>query len=185
MNTLRKRKKIKQISKSGTFNSLWDKVGVAQFTILFSMYLIFVLFKVVWDYWTVVSLIESPFIFTTVCWIHSASSGNDFPFLLFLLPVKTLTCNVMKNLRMNALNCSLLLIELDKHKAFAKTRITWEVFSVSDSDRDQEDSHVFSQTRDPAVSKHRPTYINQPYCPYSLVRDERFEALNNRIMTRW
>lgn len=30
------------------------------------------------------------------------------------------------------------------------------VFSVSDSERDQEDSHVFSQTRDPAVSKRRP-----------------------------
>lgn len=25
-------------------------------------------------------------------------------------------------------------------------------FSVSDSDRDQEDSHVYSQSRDPAVS---------------------------------
>lgn len=59
--TLCKRKKMKQISKSGTFNSSWDKVGVAQLTIPFSMYLICVLFKADWGFWTGVSLIESPF----------------------------------------------------------------------------------------------------------------------------
>lgn len=36
------------------------------------------------------------------------------------------------------------------------TEFLFLLFSVADSDRDQEDSHVFSQTRDSAVSKHTP-----------------------------
>lgn len=87
--------------------------------------------------------------------VYLSGSGNCFP-SFFHAAIKSLIYRIMRKLRINALHCSFLSNEVDERRAAARTEITRVVFlSVSDSDRDQEDSHVFSQTRDPAVSQHR------------------------------